>query len=206
MSDQIPTTQYPSLKLEYLEIIPNLSNRILYQEIPTDIPNLSLEEKAKFLDTVLKIFVEDVNLEETGFRIKYLDDDSYSQAFRALHKDFAWVQPNQYSLLAIVNFVPQLFSAPTAATTRSSATETREALKNVIEKQEHRAFCNIMAAANPDDARESLDKFISLTQMISKSLFLLIAKTHQAIVLNYQVFLLEAGILGLNSSYNELLL
>ena len=122
MSDQIPTTQYPSLKLEYLEIIPNLSNRILYQEIPTDVPNLSLEEKAKFLDTVLKIFVEDVNLEETGFRIKYLDDDNYSQAFRALHRDFAWVQPNQYSLLAIVNFVPQLFSAPTAATTRSSAT------------------------------------------------------------------------------------
>ena len=206
MSDQIATTQYPSLKMEYLEIIPNLSNRILYQEIPTDIPNLSLEEKANFLNTILKIFVEDTNLEETRFRIKYLDDDTHSQAFRALHQEFSWVQPNQYSLLALVNFVPQLFSAPTAATTRSSATETREALKNVIEKQEHRAFCDIMAAANPNDARESLDKFISLTQMISKSLFLSIAKTHQAFVLNYQVFLLEAGILALNSSYNELLL
>ena len=102
--------------------------------------------------------------------------------------------------------MPQLFSAPTAATTRASASDTREALKNVIEKQEHKAFCDIKAAANPNHARESLDKFISLTQMISKSPVLSIAKTHQAIVLNYQVFLLEAGILALNSSYNELLL
>ena len=117
MSDQIATTQYPSLKMEYLEIIPNLSNRILYQEIPTDIPNLSLEEKANFLNTILKIFVEDTNLEETRFRITYLDDDTHSQAFSALHQEFSWVQPNQYSLLALVNFVPQLFSAPTAATT-----------------------------------------------------------------------------------------
>ena len=109
MSDQIATTQYPSLKSEYLEIIPNLSNRILYQEIPTCLPNLSLEEKALFLNTILKIFVEDTNLEEIRFRITYLDDDTHSQAFRALHQEFSWVQPNQYSLLALVNFVPQLF-------------------------------------------------------------------------------------------------
>ena len=70
MSDQVPTTQYPSLKLEHLEIIPIFSNRILYQEIPTHVPNLSLEEKTKFLDAVLKTFEEDVDLDETGFRIK----------------------------------------------------------------------------------------------------------------------------------------
>ena len=62
MSDQIATTQYPSLKSEYLEIIPNLSNRILYQEVPTDLPNLSLEEKALFLNTLLETFIEDTSL------------------------------------------------------------------------------------------------------------------------------------------------
>ena len=170
MSEPVLTTQYPSLKLEHLEIIPIFSNKILYQDVPTHIPNLTLEEKTKFRDAVLKTFEEDVDLVETGFRIKYLDDPSYSLAFKAIHKDFEWVQQNQYSLLAICNFVPQLFSAPQSPTTRATAQETREAFKNVIDKQEHKAFCDIMAAANPDDSRESLDKFISLTQMISKSL------------------------------------
>ena len=199
MSDQISTENYPSLKSEYLEIIPNLSNKILYQEIPASLPNLNLEEKALFLHTLLKTFIEDNNLEETKFRITYLDDDTASQAFRAITQELSWVRPNQYSLLALVNFVPELLSNPTA-NTRSSTTEIREALKNVIEKQEHKAICEIMKLANPTDVREPLDQFITLSQAISKALFLSIAKLHQAIVLNYQVFLLEAGIIGLNSS------
>ena len=97
MSDQIATTNYPSLKSEYLEIIPNLSNKILYQEIPTSLPNLSLEEKALFLNTLLKTFNEDNNLEETRFRITYLNDDTASQAFRAINQELSWVRPNQYA-------------------------------------------------------------------------------------------------------------
>ena len=42
--------------------------------------------------------------------------------------------------------------------------------------------------------------------MISKSLVILVVKTHQAIVLHYHAFRLEAGTLSLQSSYNELLL
>ena len=152
MSETVLTTQYPELKTEHLEIIPIFSNKILYQDVPTHIPNLTLEEKSKFLDAVLKTFEEDVDLVETGFRIKYLDDPSYSLAFRAIHKDFGWVQQNQYSLLAICNFVPQLFSAAQTPNTRATAQETREAFKNVIDKEEYKALCDIMAAANPDDS------------------------------------------------------
>ena len=151
MSDQVSTENYPSLKTEYLEIIPNLSNKILYQEIPSSLPNLNLEEKAVFLHTLLKTFIEDNNLEETKFRITYLDDDTAPQAFRAISPELSWVRPNQYSLLALVNFVPELLSNPTA-NTRSFTTEIREALKNVIEKVEHKAICDIMKLANPTGA------------------------------------------------------
>ena len=98
MSDQISTENYPSLKTKYLEIIPNLSNKILYQEIPSSLPNLNLEEKAVFLHTLLKTFVEDNNLDETKFRINYLDDDTAPQAFRAISPELSWVKPNQYSM------------------------------------------------------------------------------------------------------------
>ena len=74
MSEPILPTQYPELKNEYLEIIPLFSNKILYQNVPTQIPNLTLEEKSKFLDAVLKTFEKDDDLVETGFRIKYLED------------------------------------------------------------------------------------------------------------------------------------
>ena len=56
MTEPVLTTQYPSLKSEHLEIIPIFSNKILYQDVPTHIPNLTLEEKKKFLDAVLKTF------------------------------------------------------------------------------------------------------------------------------------------------------
>ena len=206
MSEPVLTTQYPELKNEHLEIIPLFSNKILYQNVPTHIPNLTLEEKSKFLDAVLKTFEKDDDLVETGFRIKYLEDPSYSLAFKSIHKDFGWIQQNYYSLLAICNFVPQLFSPAQTPNTRATAQETRDGFKQVIDKDEYKELRKIMDDANPADQRESLDKFISLTQMISKSLFILIAKIHQAIVLHYQAFRLEAGTLSLQSSYNELLL
>ena len=205
MSDQIPSANYPSLKTEYLEILPNLSNKILYQEIPTSLPNLRVEEKAVFLHTILKTFVEDNSLDETKFRINYLDDDTAPQAFRQISPEFSWVRSNQYSLLALVNFVPELLSNPTT-NTRSSTAEIRDGLKAVIEKVEHKAICDIMKLANPTDTRDPLDQFIALSKVISKALFLSIAKLHQGIVLNYQIFVLEAGIIGLNASYSQLVL
>ena len=96
MSDQISSANYPSLKTEYLEILPNLSNKILYQEIPSSLPNLTVEEKAVFLNTILKTFVEDNSLDEIKFRINYLDDDTAPQAFRQISPEFSWVRCNQY--------------------------------------------------------------------------------------------------------------
>ena len=63
-----------------------------------------------------------------------------------------------------------------------------------------------MKLANPNDTGDSLDQFIALSKVISKALFLSIAKLHQGIVLNYQTFVLEAGIIGLNASYSQLVL
>ena len=84
MSDLISSSNYPSLKTEYLEILPNLSNKILYQEIPSSLPNLTVEEKAVFLNTIAKFFIEDTSLNETKFRITYLDDDVAPQAIRQI--------------------------------------------------------------------------------------------------------------------------
>ena len=123
-----------------------MSNKILYQEIPTSLPNLTVEEKAVFLHTILKTFVEDNSLDETKFRINYLDDDTAPQAFRQISPEFSWVRSNQYSLLALVNFVPELLSNPTT-NTRSSTAEIRDGLKAVIEKVEHKPICDIMKLA-----------------------------------------------------------
>ena len=205
MSDQISSANYPSLKTEYLEILPNLSNKILYQEIPSSLPNLTVEEKAVFLHTIAKFFIEDTSLDETKFRITYLDDDIAPQAIRQISPQFSWVRCNQYSLLALMNFVPDLLSNSTT-TTRSSTAELRDALKIVIEKEVHKPIFDIMKLANPNDTGDSLDHFISLTKVISKALFLSIAKLHQGIVLNYQTFILEAGLISLNGSYSQLVL
>ena len=102
--------------------------------------------------------------------------------------------------------MPQIFDAAQSPTTRSSAQETRDAFVEVINKDEYRDLREIMDEANPRDTRESLDKFINLVSKISKSLFILIVKMHQAIVLNYHAFRLEASTLSLQSNYNELLL
>ena len=82
MSDLVPN--YPSLRSEHLEILPNLSNRILYQDVPTSLPVLSSEEKANFLNTVVKCFIPDVTIEETKFRISFLDNEDAPTAIRAI--------------------------------------------------------------------------------------------------------------------------
>ena len=89
MSDLVPN--YPSLRSEHLEILPNLSNRILYQDVPTSLPVLSSEEKANFLNTVVKCFIPDVTIEETKFRINFLDNEDAPEAIKAISPQFSWV-------------------------------------------------------------------------------------------------------------------
>ena len=157
MSDLISSSSYPSLKTEHLEILPNLSNKILYQEIPSSLPNLTVEEKAVFLNTVAKFFIEDNTIDETKFRITYLDNDVAPEAIRQISPQFSWVKRNQYSLLALMNFVPDLLSNSTT-TTWSSTTELRDTLKAVIEKDDHKPICDIMKRANPNEPTwDSLD-------------------------------------------------
>ena len=206
MSEVVSPTEYPKLENQHLEIIPLFSNKLLYQNVPTQIPNLTLQEKSKFLAAVLNIFEKDDSNQETGFRIDYLENPAHQQVFKSIHKDFEWIQQNTYSLLAICNFLPQIFAPAQSPNTRATAQETRDAFIEVISKDEHKDLREIMNEANPEDQRESLDKFISLVHTISRSLFILIVKIHQAIVLNYHAFRLEASTLSLQSSYNELLL
>ena len=206
MSEDINPFDYPKLESKQLEIIPLFSNKLLYQDVPTTLPNLNLQDKCKFLTCVLNIFEKDDNLKETGFRIDYLQNPNHQQAFKSIHRDFNWINQNTYSLLAICNFVPQIFGTPQCPTTRSSAQDTREAFEAVINKDEYEDLRNIMDEANQHDTSHSLDKFINLVNIISKSLFILIVKMHQAIALNYHAFRLEAATLSLNTDYNELLL
>ena len=206
MSELINPFDYPKLESKQLEIIPLFSNKLLYQSVPTTLPNLNLQDKCKFLTCVLNIFEKDDNLKETGFRIDYLQNQDHQQAFKSIHRDFDWINQNTYSLLAICNFVPQIFDTSQCPTTRSSAQDTRDAFEAVINRDEYEDLRNIMDEANQHDTSHSLDKFINLVKKISKSLFILIVKMHQAIVLNYHAFRLEAATLSLHTDYNELLL
>ena len=138
-----------------------------------------------FLAAVLNIFEKDDSNQEIGFRIDYLENPAHQQVFKSIHKDFEWIQQNTYSLLAICNFLPQIFAPAQSPNTRATAQETRDAFIEVISKDEYKDLRDIMNEANPEDERESLDKFISLVHTISRSLFILIVKIHQAIVLNY---------------------
>ena len=204
MSDLV--SNYPSLRSEHLEILPNLSNRILYQDVPTSLPVLSSEEKANFLNTVVKCFIPDNTIEETKFRIHYLDNEDAPEAIKAISPQFNWVKRNQYSLLALMNFVQDLLSSSTTST-RSTTAELRDALNAVMDKDIHKPICDIMRRANPNEPTwDSLDYFINLAKVISRAIFLSIAKLHQGIVLNYQTFIFEAGLISLTGSYSQMVL
>ena len=92
MSDLVAT--YPSLRSEHLKILPNLSNRICYQEIPTTFPSLSSDEKDNFLNIILKCFVPDISNEETKFHISFLDSEEAPAAVKAISPHFSWVKKN----------------------------------------------------------------------------------------------------------------
>ena len=138
MSDQVQTPSYPSLRTEHLEILPNLSQRICYQDIPTMMPALSSDEKATFLNIMVKCFVPDTTNEETKFHISFLDNDEAATAIRQISPQFSWVKRNQYSLLGLLNFVPDLVSSSTT-TTRATTSELRDLLNAVMNHDRHKA-------------------------------------------------------------------
>ena len=147
MSDLVPT--YPSLRSEHLKILPNLSNRICYQEIPTTLPSLSSDEKANFLNIILKCFVPDISNEETKFHISFLDSEEAPAAVKAISPQFSWVKKNQYSLLALMNFIPDLCSSATT-TTRATVSELKDLLNAVMNHDSHKDIMDIMRRANPN--------------------------------------------------------
>ena len=84
MSEYIQPGNYPILSTQHLEILPNLSARLQYCEVPTVPPIMSHEEKTTFLDVLLKCFLHEETNIETGFKISYLLDDQAASAIRAI--------------------------------------------------------------------------------------------------------------------------
>ena len=85
-----PVASYPDLGPEHLEILPNLSNKINYQDVPTTLPPLSPEQKASFLDAILKCFVPNVTMEETKFHISFLENEEAVRAIKGISPQFSW--------------------------------------------------------------------------------------------------------------------
>ena len=206
MSDQIQVLDYPSFRDKHLEILPNLSLRIQYQDIPTVAPPLTSEDRAAFLDIMVKCFRPSVTNLETRFQISFLENDEAPTAIRQISPQFNWVKNTQYCLLGLLNFVPGLVSSA-STTTRASSQDLRDLLNAVMNHDSNKAIIEIMKQANPDQPTwDSLAYFIHLTQVISKALLLNITKLHQGILLNYNTFQLEAGLTSLTASHSQMLL
>ena len=88
MSEYIQPGNYPTLSVQHLEILPNLSAKLQYFEVPTVAPAMSYEEKTTLLDVILKCFLHEETNIETGFKITYLLDDQDASAIRATNLVF----------------------------------------------------------------------------------------------------------------------
>ena len=181
-----PVASYPNLGPEHLEILPNLSNKIDYQDVPTTIPPLSPEQKASFLDAILKCFVPNVTLDETKFHISFLENEEAVRTIKGISPQFSWAKRNQYTLLAMMNFIPDLCNSSTTST-RSNVTELLDLLNSVVNHESNQEFLEIMKRANPTQEAnwKSFDYFVILSRAVSRTLFLSIAKMHSGIILNY---------------------
>ena len=132
-------------------------------------PALSSDEKATFLNIMVKCFVPDITNEETKFHISFLDNDDAATAIRQISPQFSWVKRNQYSLLGLLNFVPDLVSC-SSTTTRATTQELRDLLNAVMNHDRHKAIIDIMQRANPNETSwDSLAYFINLSKVISSS-------------------------------------
>ena len=202
-----PLASYPNLGPEHLEILPNLSNKIAYQDVPTTIPPLSPEQKASFLDAILKCFVPNLTLEETKFHISFLENEDAVRTIKGISPQFSWAKRNQYTLLAMMNFIPDLCNSSTTST-RSNVTELLDLLNSVVNHESNQEFLEIMKRANPTQEANwtSFDYFVNLSRAVSRTLFLSIAKMHSGIILNYKTFLLEAGLIALGGTHSQMVL
>ena len=201
-----PLASYPNLGPEHLEILPNLSNKIAYQDVPTTIPPLSPDQKASFLDAILKCFVPNATLEETKFHISFLENEDAVRTIKGISPQFSWAKRNQYTWLAMMNFIPDLCNSSTTST-RSSVTELLDLLNSVVNHESNQEFLEIMKQANPNQENwTSFDYFVNLCRAVSRTLFLSIAKMHSGIILNYKTFLLEAGLISLGGTHSQMVL
>ena len=156
MSEYIQVSDYTSLSEEHLEILPNLTVKLQYQDVPTVAPILSHEEKAALLDVLLKCFHPSVTNIETGFKISFLEHDQAASAIRSISPGFQWVKNTLYCLLGILNFIPSLVSSASTST-RASSQELRDQLNAVVNHDSNKNILQIMKAANPN--QPSWDSF-----------------------------------------------
>ena len=143
-----PVATYPNLGPEHLEILPNLSNKIDYMEVTSTLPVLSPDQKASFLDAILKCFVPNVTMEETKFHISFLENEEAVNAIKGISPQFSWAKRNQYTLLALMNFIPDLCNSQTTST-RNTVPELKDLLNSVVNHESHQEFFEIMKRANP---------------------------------------------------------
>ena len=207
MSDFLQPGSYPTLSVQQLEVLPALSAKLQYVEIPSVAPSMSQDEKIHFLDIMLKCFVHEVANLETGFKITYLLDDSSASAIRAIKSGFSWVRPNMYCLLALLNFIPNLLTSASTTNTRASSAKLRDELNKVVNHDNHKDILQTMKSANPDVTTwDSFQYFVKLATHVAEGLVLQITKVHYGILLHYDVFLLETHITGLQVSLSQMLL
>ena len=162
---------YPLLSVQQLEVLPVLSAKLQYFEIPTVAPAMSQDEKIQFLDVILKCFVHEVNNLETGFKITYLLDDTTAAAIRAINSGFSWVRPNMYCLLALLNFIPSLLTSATTTNTRASSAKLRDELNKVVNHDNHKDILQTMKSANPEVTTwDSFQYFAKLATHVAEGL------------------------------------
>ena len=198
---------YPLLSVQQLEVLPVLSTKLQYFEIPTLASAMSQDEKIQLLDVILKCFVHEVSNLETGFKITYLLDDSAASSIRAINSGFSWVRPNMYCLLALLNFIPNLLTSASTTSTRASSAQLRDELNKVVSHDNHTDLLQTMKSTNPDITTwDNFQYFVKLASHVAEGLTLQISKIHYGILLYYDVFLLETRITGLQVSSSQMLL
>ena len=94
MSEPVDIPSYPSLNIQHLEILPALSAKLQYFDIPYSAPMMSCEEKVAYLDILIKCVVPHISDIETGFQVTYLQNENYAQAIRRINSGFQWVKSN----------------------------------------------------------------------------------------------------------------
>ena len=167
---------------------------------------MSSDEKAAFLNILINCVTSYVGDTETSFRITFLQNDDSAEAIRRLNSGFSWVKANQYSLLALLNFV-KTWTNQSTTSKRASSKELRDMLNAIINHDSNKPILQVMKTANPDQPTwDPLTYFQNLCQAVTKDLILQIMKTHLDILLHYSIFQLEARLTSLQANISQMLL